>query len=85
MVGVWFGNDNDSPMNEITGGTAPAILWSEFMQKAHIGLPVKSLHYSDERKTRKFKNNDKINKIITKSKRLNEKKSVFERILDNFF
>ena len=29
-VGVWFGNDDDSPMNNITGGTAPAILWSDF-------------------------------------------------------
>ena len=85
VVGVWFGNDNDSPMNEITGGTAPAILWSDFMQKAHSGLPVKSLHYADEKKRRKFKDNDRINKIISKSKRLNEKKGVFERILDNFF
>ena len=85
VVGVWFGNDNDSPMNEITGGTAPAILWSDFMQKAHNGVPVKSLQYANENKIRKFKNNDKINEIFSKSKRLNEQKSVFERILDNFF
>ena len=85
VVGVWFGNDNDSPMNEITGGTAPAILWSDFMQKAHNGLPVKSLNYASEKTRRKSRNNDKINKIISKSKRLNEQKSVFERILDNFF
>jgi penicillin-binding protein 1A len=85
VVGVWFGNDNDSPMNEITGGTAPAILWSDFMQKAHAGVPVKSLNYVSVKKKRKLRNNDKINKIISKSKRLNEQKSVFERILDNFF
>ena len=85
VVGVWFGNDNDSPMNEITGGTAPAILWSDFMQKAHNGVPVKSLNYVSEQKKRKLRNNEKINKIISKSKRLNEQKSVFERILDNFF
>ena len=85
VVGVWFGNDNDSPMNEITGGTAPEILWSDFMQKAHNGVPVKSLNYVSEQKKRKLRNNDKINKIISKSKRLNEQKSVFERILDNFF
>ena len=29
VVGVWFGNDNDSPMKKITGGTAPAILWKD--------------------------------------------------------
>ena len=85
VVGVWFGNDNDSPMNEITGGTAPAILWSDFMQKAHNGVPIKSLNYANQKKRRKFKNNDKINEIISKSKRLNEQKGVFERILDNFF
>ena len=31
VVGVWFGNDDDSPMKEITGGTAPALLWKDFM------------------------------------------------------
>ena len=55
------------------------------MQKAHNGVPVKSLNYVSEQKKRKLRNNDKINKIISKSKRLNEQKSVFERILDNFF
>jgi hypothetical protein len=55
------------------------------MKKAHNGVPVKSLQYAKEKKRRKFKNNEKINKIISKSKRFNEKKSVFDRILDNFF
>ena len=41
VVGVWFGNDDDSPMKNITGGTAPAILWSDFMKKAHYGKPPK--------------------------------------------
>ena len=31
VVGVWFGNDNDSPMKKITGGNCPAILWRKFM------------------------------------------------------
>ena len=26
VVGVWFGNDDDSPMEKITGGTAPAAI-----------------------------------------------------------
>ena len=55
------------------------------MKKAHNGVPVKSLQYAKEKKIRKFKNNEKINKIISKSKRFNEQKGVFERILDNFF
>ena len=42
VAGVWFGNDDDSPMKEITGGTAPARLWSDFMLKAHEDIPKKS-------------------------------------------
>ena len=38
VVGVWFGNDDDSPMQEITGGTAPALLWRDFTEKAHKGI-----------------------------------------------
>ena len=85
VVGVWFGNDDDSPMNEITGGTAPAILWSDFMKKAHIGVPKKSLYYASEKSAKDIKNQDKIERIIRKSQRLKDQKSVFERILDNFF
>ena len=40
VVGVWFGNDNDSPMKKITGGTAPAILWKDFMTAAHQNLSL---------------------------------------------
>ena len=42
VAGVWFGNDDDSPMKEITGGTAPARLQSDFMLKAHEDIPKKS-------------------------------------------
>ena len=43
VAGVWFGNDDDSPMDNITGGTAPANLWKEFMKRAHENLPIKML------------------------------------------
>ena len=43
VTGVWFGNDDDSPMKKITGGTAPAKLWSDFMIKAHKSIPKKEL------------------------------------------
>ncbi|MEO0882708.1 MAG: PBP1A family penicillin-binding protein, partial [Pseudomonadota bacterium] len=29
--GVWVGNDDDSPMNKVTGGGLPAEIWSEVM------------------------------------------------------
>ncbi|MGN6306999.1 MAG: transglycosylase domain-containing protein, partial [Mesorhizobium sp.] len=42
-TGVWFGNDNGSPMKKVTGGTLPAQAWHEFMLAAHEGVPVKQL------------------------------------------
>lgn len=35
--GVWVGNDDDKPMNEVTGGGLPAVLWSDMMAAAHTG------------------------------------------------
>ena len=83
VVGVWFGNDDDSPMEKITGGTAPAILWGEFMKKAHIDIQPQALNFGipddslDQTKS-------KIREIIEKSK-VKPKKNVFESILENFF
>ncbi len=83
VVGVWFGNDDDSPMEKITGGTAPAILWGEFMKKAHVDIKPQALNFGipDDSLDR---TKSKIRKIIEKSK-IQPKKNVFESILDNFF
>ncbi|MCI5044881.1 MAG: PBP1A family penicillin-binding protein [Aquisalinus sp.] len=37
-TGVWVGNDANTSMAEITGGTLPANIWRNFMQAAHEGL-----------------------------------------------
>ncbi|MBX7146293.1 MAG: PBP1A family penicillin-binding protein [Alphaproteobacteria bacterium] len=34
ITGVWFGNDDYSPMDKTTGGTLPALLWHNFNMKA---------------------------------------------------
>ena len=34
VVGVWVGNDDNSPMNGVVGGSVPAKLWRRFMQSA---------------------------------------------------
>ena len=83
VVGVWFGNDDDSPMEKITGGTAPAVLWSDFMEKAHKNIQPKALNYNKDGNSI-IETKNKIKKIIEKSK-ANERKNVFESILDNFF
>jgi penicillin-binding protein 1A len=33
-TGVWFGNDDGSPMKNVTGGTLPARTWQQFMTDA---------------------------------------------------
>ena len=37
IVGVWVGNDDGTPMNEVTGGNLPARIWSAFMEQAVFG------------------------------------------------
>ncbi|MCW6507508.1 transglycosylase domain-containing protein [Lichenifustis flavocetrariae] len=38
---VWFGNDDDSSMNEMTGGTLPARTWHDIMAFAHQGIDAR--------------------------------------------
>jgi penicillin-binding protein 1A len=42
-TGVWFGNDDGSPMRKVTGGALPALAWHAFMVAAHKGVPVAQL------------------------------------------
>jgi len=39
VVGVWLGNDDNSPMRGVVGGGAPARIWRDFMSFA-IGAPA---------------------------------------------
>jgi membrane peptidoglycan carboxypeptidase len=34
VVGVWVGNDDGTPMDNVTGGRLPALIWKDFMTKA---------------------------------------------------
>ncbi len=38
VTGIWTGNDNNTPMDGVTGGMAPAQIWRAFMAKAQIRL-----------------------------------------------
>jgi penicillin-binding protein 1A len=46
VAGVWVGNDNYSPMRNVTGGTLPAAIWKSVMTTAEEGLPAKKLDKS---------------------------------------
>lgn len=43
VTGVWVGNDDNSPMRGVTGGTLPAQIWHAFMSQADLhadDLPI---------------------------------------------
>jgi penicillin-binding protein 1A len=43
VAGVWLGNDDDKPMNGVTGGWLPALAWRRFMLAATQSMPVRPL------------------------------------------
>jgi penicillin-binding protein 1A len=47
IAGVWVGNDDGRPMNKVTGGELPALIWRGFMVEAHRGLPPRSFRRQD--------------------------------------
>jgi penicillin-binding protein 1A len=40
VTGTWLGNDNNTPMNRMTGGWMPAMMWRDFMKEALKSVPV---------------------------------------------
>ncbi|MEN9873729.1 MAG: hypothetical protein RL186_626, partial [Pseudomonadota bacterium] len=48
ICGVWVGNDAFKPMNGVTGGTVPALIWADFMTAAHAGKPLSPLPTLDD-------------------------------------
>ncbi|HVK42238.1 MAG TPA: hypothetical protein VM471_07155, partial [Phenylobacterium sp.] len=45
VAGVWVGNDDDKPMNQVTGGEIAAAIWRDFMVTAHAGLPAREFDW----------------------------------------
>ena len=43
ICGVWFGNDDYSSTNRMTGGALPAMTWHNIMEYAHQGIELKQL------------------------------------------
>ncbi len=41
--GIWMGNDDNTPMRRITGGSLPARAWHAMMSAAETGLPASPL------------------------------------------
>jgi len=47
VTGVWVGNDDNSPMKKVTGGSLPTQLWHAFMAGALEGEPIRPLPLPD--------------------------------------
>ncbi|BAT61254.1 penicillin-binding protein 1F [Variibacter gotjawalensis] len=43
VCAVWFGNDDYSPTNRMTGGSLPAMTWKQIVGYAHQGVEAKQL------------------------------------------
>lgn len=43
VCGIWFGNDDYTSTNRMTGGSLPAMTWHAIMDYAHQGIEVKQL------------------------------------------
>jgi penicillin-binding protein 1A len=43
VCGVWVGNDDYSPLNRMTGGSVPAMIWHDVMTYAHRGIEMRNL------------------------------------------
>ena len=43
VCAVWYGNDDYSPTNRLTGGALPAQTWHDIMTAAHRGVEIKDI------------------------------------------
>ncbi len=43
ITAVWLGNDDNTPMRRVTGGSFPAVIWRQVMAAAHKGKPFRQL------------------------------------------
>jgi len=43
VTGVWVGNDDNKPMNKVTGGSLPVDIWHDYMMEALAGVPAAPL------------------------------------------
>ncbi|NWG45779.1 MAG: penicillin-binding protein 1A [Alphaproteobacteria bacterium] len=48
VTAVWVGNDDDSPMNRVTGGGLPARIWKDYMVAAHEGRAITALEGAED-------------------------------------
>src|SRR5262249_38602471 len=40
VTGVWVGNDDNTPMDKVTGGTLPVMIWHDYMAPITANTPI---------------------------------------------
>ena len=48
VTGVWVGADDFTPMDKVTGGSIPAMIWKDYMETALADMPKTALPTSSE-------------------------------------
>lgn len=48
VTGVWVGADDYTPMDKVTGGSIPAMIWQDYMEAAFKDMPKTALPKSSE-------------------------------------
>jgi len=48
VTGVWVGADDFTPMDKVTGGSIPAMIWKDYMELALADMPKTALPISNE-------------------------------------
>jgi penicillin-binding protein 1A len=43
VAGIWYGNDDYTSTNNMTGGSLPAMTWKEIMSFAHTGIELRAI------------------------------------------
>ncbi len=62
VTGTWLGNDNNTQMNNMTGGWMPAMMWRDFMKEALKSIPVLDFPYSTRSSRRSTESDAEIEK-----------------------
>jgi penicillin-binding protein 1A len=50
VCATWVGNDDNHPMNKVTGGSVPALMWRDFMSVALASTPPAEFPYGGGRR-----------------------------------
>lgn len=83
VAGVWMGNDNNTPMRGVTGGTIPAKIWKAFMQKAVASMPAKNFDGSSASTSEPVQELEDDKKSGLKSSKKNDKNQGAKGTTDN--